>query len=431
MNTIMSTPSSTGKIQRIVGAPVQQIPPHKRPSTEPHRAPAKKSKKAIDKNLPRKIEVFVPESKLYGELQDLEKRVDALIVRKKMELQESLAKSPKMAKRYLRIFISNTASDQINPSSEDFMDITNANIPSWTLRIEGRLLDAPHLRKGMAIQTKFSQLIKSVIVTIDRDPALYPEGNIIEWRKPHGGAECDGFEIKRRGDTDVKAKIAIHLDPPIPKFKLSAPLSALLCLHTDTRTNIISALWKYIKLNKLQDSEDKRVINCDDGLKRLLPNTAHVLFSQLIEMIEPHLLPADPITLEYTIRVDEGYHASRYVYDVEIELEDMTQKKAKDFASANAALQKELEQYDDQIINLVQHINQAKMKRDFMAAFAKDPCTFINHWMASQSRDLETILGDNRVSQEEMRRSAFYKDGWTQEAIFHYLAQQDQFGSQS
>lgn len=44
--------------------------------------------------------------------------------------------------RTLRLFISNTTSDQSSTiEDENVFDLNNGNVPSWTLKIEGRLLD--------------------------------------------------------------------------------------------------------------------------------------------------------------------------------------------------------------------------------------------------------------------------------------------------
>jgi SWI/SNF-related matrix-associated actin-dependent regulator of chromatin subfamily D len=54
--------------------------------------------------------------------------------------------------------------------------------------------------------------------------------------------------------------------------KLSPPLANILDMEMDTTANIIMALWQYIKLNGLQDTEDKRYINCDEMLERVKPS---------------------------------------------------------------------------------------------------------------------------------------------------------------
>ena len=57
----------------------------------------------------------------------------------------------------------------------------------------------------------------------------------------------------------------IQLDHIPEKFKLSNELAKILDIHTETKPNIIMALWQYIKTNKLQDQEDKRIVSCDES----------------------------------------------------------------------------------------------------------------------------------------------------------------------
>ncbi|RUS30536.1 hypothetical protein BC938DRAFT_479279 [Jimgerdemannia flammicorona] len=90
------------------------------------------------------IETFVPESRLYNELVEFEKRLDATIMRKRLDIQEAMGK-PVKTKRTLRVFLSNMASDQPSQlqsdADEDNVDLGSGGAPSWTLKIEGRLLD--------------------------------------------------------------------------------------------------------------------------------------------------------------------------------------------------------------------------------------------------------------------------------------------------
>lgn len=53
----------------------------------------------------------------------------------------------------------------------------------------------------------------------------------------------------------------VHWQPP--QYKLDTRLARLLGVHTQTRANIMQALWLYIKNNKLQDSHEKEYINCN------------------------------------------------------------------------------------------------------------------------------------------------------------------------
>jgi SWI/SNF-related matrix-associated actin-dependent regulator of chromatin subfamily D len=70
-------------------------------------------------------------------------------------------------------------------------------IPAWSLKVEGRLLEARLSQRGSmhcfnvlklpsqrardrVPPRKFSTLIKRMVVELDHDPTLYPVGNIIE-----------------------------------------------------------------------------------------------------------------------------------------------------------------------------------------------------------------------------------------------------------
>lgn len=63
------------------------------------------------------------------------------------------------------------------------------------------------------------------------------------------------------------------------------------------------------------------------------------------------------------------------------------------------------------------------MKRTFLESFAKDPSHFIQTWLESQSRDLESILGNGpmeglTIRQEELRRSEFFQLPWVEEVRY-------------
>jgi len=97
--------------------------------------PAKKKKKQADKVLPQKVRDLVPESQAYMDLLAFERKLDATIMRKRLDIQEAL-KRPMKQKRKLRIFISNTFYPPKEPSETE-----EGAVASWELRVEGRLVD--------------------------------------------------------------------------------------------------------------------------------------------------------------------------------------------------------------------------------------------------------------------------------------------------
>jgi hypothetical protein len=75
----------------------QQIPTHaQQVPQQAQQIHLKKRKKPNDKNLSKKIEAFVPESKLYLQMQDFERRLDATITRKTLDIQDALVKPQKV-----------------------------------------------------------------------------------------------------------------------------------------------------------------------------------------------------------------------------------------------------------------------------------------------------------------------------------------------
>lgn len=77
----------------------------------------------------------MPESQAYMDLLAFERKLDATIMRKRLDIQEAL-KRPMKQKRKLRIFISNT----FYPAKEAG-EGEEGSVASWELRVEGRLLD--------------------------------------------------------------------------------------------------------------------------------------------------------------------------------------------------------------------------------------------------------------------------------------------------
>ncbi|KAJ1670201.1 SWI/SNF and RSC complex subunit Ssr3, partial [Spiromyces aspiralis] len=145
--------------------------------------------------------------------------------------------------------------------SADSVEVKDDEIPSWTLRIEGRLIDPPGTTwKNRPAPRKFTEFIQSLIVELDRDPNQYKD-NTVSWNRSLATEDMDGFEIKRMGDQNVKARILIQPCTPTDKYELTSPaLCDLLDIRgAVTRAEVIRGLWQYIKLNDLQDPNDSEL----------------------------------------------------------------------------------------------------------------------------------------------------------------------------
>ena len=274
-----------------------------------------------DAYLPSYLIDLVPELELYQQLLDAEKKLDMYLVRKKIDLCEHITQWNHQNQsrdtlnhhdltkvRYLRIFVSNIAENQ--PWQDPSRDFGNA---SWTLRIEGRLLD--DVKADDPSRPKFSSFIQDIAV----DFKLKDEGNkkestnslktdelslldpsqsngetlqaggktpgltgeqqqqqqnqqqplqnftsgrpadndkivtAVEWHfDPSNPVDFDGLDIKRFGTENVECTITIQLKGFTgSSLEYSPELSLILGTSHGSLHDAVYALYKYILINDL------------------------------------------------------------------------------------------------------------------------------------------------------------------------------------
>lgn len=252
-----------------------------------------------------------------------------------------------------------------------------------------------------------------------------PENHLVEWHRTSATQETDGFQVKRAitGTKDIKCQIFLTLEHKPPKFKLAGPLSRVLGIHTDTRPKIISALWQYIKQNKLQDPEEREYISNDKYLKEIF-TTGRMKFCEIPQRLQAHLLPPDPIVINYSVNQSKTDEKRSMCYDIDIELDDNLRELMQSFLLSTSS-QQEIISLESKIHETVEGINQLKVHRDFFLSFATNPQKFMNDWLTSQSMDLKTMT-DVSGNPEEERNSEFYNQPWAEEAVHRYFYRQVQ-----
>lgn len=162
-----------------------------------HRPPSrpKPKKKASDLVISQQLRELVPESQAYMDLLSFEHKLDATIMRKRLDIQEVL-KKPMKTKRKLRIFITNTSYANQSKSPGDQLNSEECQT-TWELKIEGRLLDESGQVKSdpRTPKKKFSSFFKSLIIELDKE--MYgPDSNFVEWHRNPSTQETDGFQVK-------------------------------------------------------------------------------------------------------------------------------------------------------------------------------------------------------------------------------------------
>lgn len=399
------------------------------------------AKTPTNKNVPEGVEdICIGDGVArYKELRDVERTLDATMMRKKLEASDSVYHSRSGRTATMRIWISNTAENQpwqstgMDADAFDFESDTNA---TYRVKIQGRLLDdgsdegleeqedekdpdamdedgAEGDNKAESAQKPkpFSQFFTSITIDFDRAKSLQPDNfTQIEWKRPEGAQPQDNpfsqLEFERKGDENINITINLqrHQNPEI--FRLSKPMAELLDTDEEDRAGVLMGVWEYARSQNLQQDDDERKFACDSKLKALFNGADSFYFPSLPQLIKPHLTTLPPVQLQYTIRVDKDYLAPSpdsgkqpsepTIYDVQVALDDPLQPLLHNIIRSKQSIEtlQEIHNIDDQIVLLMSALSRSKAKHAFYTSMATDPVAFVKRWFSSQKRDLEVIMGD-------------------------------------
>lgn len=390
-------------------------------------AARRKKQKLPEKQLQERVAAILPESALYTQLLEFEARVDAALTRKKVDIQEAL-KNPPCLQKTLRIYVFNTFANQIKTIPKK----PNAEPPTWTLKIIGRILedgvdpDQPGMvQKSNTLYPKFSSFFKRVTISLDQ--RLYPDNHIIVWENSRSPAPHEGFEVKRKGDKEFTVNIRLEMNYVPEKFKLSPPLMEVLGIEVDTRPRIIAAIWHYVKARKLQHPNDPSIFTCDPPLQKVF-GEEKMKFTMVSQRISQHLSPPQPIHLEHKIKLSGNSPVGTACYDVLVDVPFPIQRELSTLL-ANAEKNKEIDQCDEAICSAIRKIHEHRRRRAFFLGFSQSPVEFINTLIESQSKDLKLVAGEGSRSAEKERRSDFFNQPWVEDAVIRYLNRKPAAGS--
>nr|XP_027101929.1 SWI/SNF complex component SNF12 homolog [Coffea arabica]XP_027101930.1 SWI/SNF complex component SNF12 homolog [Coffea arabica] len=382
-------------------------------------AARRKKQKLPEKQLHERVAAILPESSLYTQLLEFESRVDAALSRKKIDIQEAV-KNPPCIQKTLRIYVFNTFANQIRTIPKK----PNAEPPTWTLKIIGRILEegmdpeqAAMFQKTSSMYPKFSSFFKRVTISLDQK--LYPDNHMIIWDNARSSAPHEGFEVKRKGDQEFTVNVRLEMNYMPEKFKLSAALMDVLGIEVDTRARIISAIWHYVKARKLQCQDDPSYFNCDPPLHKVF-GEGKVKFTAVTQKICPHLAPPQPIHLEHRIKLSGNSPAGTACYDVLVDVPFPIQRELNALL-ANTEKTKEIDACDEAICTAIRKIHEHRKRRAFFLGFSQSPVEFINALIDSQNKDLKLVVGEGGRSAEKERRSDFYNQPWVEDAVIRYL----------
>ncbi|KHN23284.1 SWI/SNF complex component SNF12 homolog [Glycine soja] len=370
------------------------------------------------KQIPEKVAALLPESALYTQLLDFEAQVDASLARRKIDIQET--KLPPHVQKTLRVYVFNTFSNHAK------MDADNRKADDeswWSLKIIGRILeDGVDSMSGISqgsspLYPKFSAFFKKITILLDQ--SLYPDNHVTVWDSARSPTQQDGFEVKRKGNKEFTAVIAIEMNYTPDKFMVSPPLSKLLGIEVETRPRIIATLSNYVKSRKLQIPNDPSFFICDPSLQMVF-GEEKMDFTMVSQKLAQHLTQPQPIHMEHNIKLSGHSPAVSACYDIQVDVPFPLEKDMSTFL-AGFESQKEIEAYDEAIRTSLKKIQEHHRRRAFFLSFSQSPAEFIDTLIASQSKDLKLVAGDASHNVQKELPSEFFNQPWVEDAVIRYL----------
>lgn len=270
----------------------------------------------------------------YERLKAAEEKLDKAVLRQRLLIEELHCQRIKCTKR-LRIFVEPT------PIS---------------LKVSGRVINDYR----NFTELRMSDVLKRFYIQVffgDRT-------EIFEWVK---GRVCvDTFELD--GLDGMKgAKLIFDFANLRDTFRLSDGLQKLLNKRTESRTNFLIDLWKYVRLNNLVQ---RGVVHCNADLKAIF-NVDSFRMEELD--LSDHLLPLDSLFVDVDLSKKE-------VFDVEMAMDDLV-----DFPILYS--NKKIHMLKRKIEELQEMIKNCKERVDVLSKFSEDPIGYINRNAVNEDRN--------------------------------------------
>lgn len=278
----------------------------------------------------------------------------------------------------------------------------------------------------------------------------YP-GEIVEWNSSTPSntdvnKNCDGFEI-RRGikhgssvEESISCKIHLQFDFSPERFRLAPELASLLNLTLATRSAIVVAMWQYIKLHKLQESDEKKIINNDAALQALF-QIPKMSFSDIPVLMEPYLLPPEPLVISYEIKLakdlenlttatatasssSSGFDVLDQVFEVEVDVED---GKSLPRTFLPPAILRDMAFHDGRIREILEALQISHTNHKLLTSFATDPVSTAQQLLKTAVHDYETVIGDVPVTLDELTGAEYFNTEIMEQAVGDFLSVNPRF----
>eukprot|EP00917_Polyrhabdina_sp_WS-2016_P009884 GHVP01021695.1.p1 GENE.GHVP01021695.1~~GHVP01021695.1.p1 ORF type:complete len:350 (+),score=65.18 GHVP01021695.1:3-1052(+) len=297
----------------------------------------------------------------YKSLVDFENKITGIIQKKQLDTQIASFKCAKRKKR-LQFYISQV------------IDEENKTV---CLYLEGRIQNNPQRRS-------MTDFLKSVIFEISTPTDTF----IKEWNSERTKMNTNVISVKIKLMSDINVRILIKKKTSV--YKLTNELAATLSQENGTREAVQYAIWKYIKVNKLKEDKDNRIVCLDSNLQKVF-ETDKISYSDLTEQIKHNLIPIEPEEIHYKIEYNKDCFVNNIQYETDVEINDPLKQEP---IGTSVSMVKEMVSYNMRIQDLLEEVEKLEEKRIFLNSFIENPIKEINNWIRDQSKDISNTLGE-------------------------------------
>ncbi|KAI9811568.1 MAG: SWI/SNF complex component snf12 [Phylliscum demangeonii] len=274
---------------------------------------------------------------------------------------------------------------------------------------------------------------------------------------PSTASDFDAIYFERTSDENVDIRIKLVRDETPERFRLSDALAQVLDLDESDKTGVIVGLWYYVQAMGLQEEEERRMVRCDERLQQLFhrehflfPHVTELILPHLLPL--PPIVLTYTIRLDQAYHqpaavavaaaaapdstatatdaaspgstaaaTATGAHdplAKYTIYDITVPLSAPTTAettppgphgahhpfnhhhdplRARMTALLTnphtAEASRRIAGADDHLGLLMHAATRSTARHTFFTDLARDPVRFIQRWLASQTRDLEVLMG--------------------------------------
>ena len=405
---------------------------------------------------------ILPQSKLFAQLQDAERKVDGEIRRRRNEILEMYGVSKPLteeqlsligaARRVVRVYVFGQRNEK-----ED----------TWSLTIHGRVLIAECAVDGLHpggggstvpnLHTKyvmFTQCLRSLLIELERDGDAEGNHETILWEKckqdrevEHQKAGKDSrFQIVRKGGCPKQVRVTFDVDHVKSMFSVPEKLEKVLGLPIGLGPGLYSVpyvmghVWNHAKKHGLLvqvgdvgkmklDSVLTDVVSMSyeaQGKVFHAEEDQYMSYAAFSKCVARLLTPAAPFTIEYSMENPDPYKPLCFDFHYESPLIlSSAPSQPPSMVEARGVHHAELDELDVDLAELYHKFCETEAAHAILQSFATDPHRTLREILSMHNKEPRVASGPVTQGSEDameiMSQSAPYRDAWVDDAILKYL----------